>query len=368
MIPMNPPHIEASIARCRVILSLTALLAIFLDPTRPMVSDWISLASGRFTIDAHVLTLMGAHLLYSVVTYWGIERRRFSPLRLAAATTWIDVFFGAAIAFWTEGATSPFYPFFAFAVLVAGFRAGLRHTLVVMGASVLLYLCLILVSAPGSANFYIMRPVYLAITGYLVGYLGQQRLDLQEELRQLEASAERSRIARDLHDGFVQSLAGIDLRIESSRLSLQKGQQAEALSELTDLQRGVSREYDRLRAYMRSLAGVEVTPTSGRAAAKTELAVNAHVSGSLELIDHVLQIAREGVSNVRRHAQATSAKIAISSADSQVSMLIEDDGIGLPDDATPWSIASRVEDLGGQIQVSRELRQGTRFAITLPRR
>jgi len=33
-----------------------------------------------------------------------------------------------------------------------------------------------------------MRPVYLGITGYLVGYLGQQRLELQEQMRQLEGA------------------------------------------------------------------------------------------------------------------------------------------------------------------------------------
>ena len=95
----------------------------------------------------------------------------------------MDVLFGAVIALVTEGANSPFYVFFAFAVLVAAFRAGLRLALLVTATSALLYLGLILVSHPWGLTFYIMRPAYIVITGYLVGYLGEQRLVLEAKLR-----------------------------------------------------------------------------------------------------------------------------------------------------------------------------------------
>src|SRR5438445_4714381 len=106
-----------------------------------------------------------------------------------------------------------------------------------------------------------MRPVYLAITGYLVGYLGEQRLTLESRVRDLEAAAERERIARSLHDGYVQALAGVNLRLETCRALLGRNRPQDALSEITDLQTGVAREYDAVRTYLRSLAGIDQVPT-----------------------------------------------------------------------------------------------------------
>src|SRR5262249_61328366 len=103
-----------------------------------------------------------------------VERGLATASRVATVSTGADVLFGAAIALVTEGANSPFYVFFAFAVLATGFRSGLRPTLLVTGASVALYLSLILVSRPEGVSFYVMRPAYLGITGYLVRYLADR--------------------------------------------------------------------------------------------------------------------------------------------------------------------------------------------------
>ena len=120
MIDRNVPHIEYSIARCRLVLSLVAVVAVFIDPTEPLLSRWIPLTSGHFAIDPYVLLLLGAHLTYSLTVYAGMTQRWFAAAPIGARTLWIDVAFGAAIAFVTEGVTSPFYPFFAFAVIERG--------------------------------------------------------------------------------------------------------------------------------------------------------------------------------------------------------------------------------------------------------
>lgn len=362
----NPPKIEDRIARCRLILSAVAMGAVFADPTEPFVSDWFPLVSGGFTIDPHVMLVMGFHFLYSVLVYLAVLRL-WLPLGLIVAwTPWMDVLLGGAIAFVTEGATSPFYPFFAFAVVVAGFRSGLRQAMLVTAASVALYVGMIIISAPGSLNVYIMRPAYLAIVGYLVGYLGQQRIELQEEIQQLESAAQRHRIARDLHDGFAQALAGINLRIEGCRRLLRSGGTEDVMSDLTDLQLSVHREYDELRSYMQSLAGVPPSPASAGLQRRTRVALDVRVEGSMDLVDHVLQIAREGLSNVRRHAEADSARIEVRPEDSRVRISIDDDGVGLRKQSAPWSIVSRVRELDGEIQVTADERPGSHLLILLP--
>lgn len=362
----NPPKIEDRIARCRLILSTVAMGAVFADPTEPFVSGWFPLVSGSFQIDSHVMLVMGLHLLYSVFVYLALQRT-WLPINLIVAwTPWIDVLLSAVIALVTEGATSPFYPFFVFAAVVAGFRSGLRQAMLITAASVVLYVGMILISAPGSLNVYIMRPAYLAIVGYLVGYLGQQRIDLQEEIQQLEAAAQRHRIARDLHDGFAQALAGINLRIEGCRRLLRRGGTDDALSELTDLQLSVHREYDELRSYMQSLAGVPPSPAVATEPRGTRFALDLRVEGSVDLVDHVLQIAREGLSNVRRHAAADSARIDVRVEDARVRISIDDDGVGLRSHSAPWSIVSRVKELGGQIQVTADEKPGSHLLILLP--
>jgi len=362
----NSPLIEDRIARCRLMLSVIALAAVFADPTEPFVSGWLPIVSGRFIIDPYVFGVLVTHLAYSIAVYLATTRAWLPSAVLTTLTTYADVLLGALIALMTEGATSPFYPFFAFAVVVAGFRSGLRRAMQVTAASVVLYLGMIVISAPGSVNVYIMRPAYLAIVGYLVGYLGQMRIEMQEEIQRLEAAEQRHRIARDLHDGFAQALAGITLRIETCRRLLLRDDTAHAQAELTGLQSSVNREYDELRAYMSSLAGVVPSPIASASSPGARITLSASVEGSIELIDHVLQIAREGLSNVRRHSAAASARIQVTAEGGDVRISIEDDGVGLRGQSEPWSIASRVKELGGRIAVEGQRDPGSRLLVVLP--
>jgi signal transduction histidine kinase len=317
-------------------------------------------------MDPRLFAAMAAYVVYSTMIYVALRRGWSLSRAFLSRTVWADVLFGVAIATMTEGVTGPSYPFFAFAVVTSGMRGGLRHAMLVTAINLALYVCLIGISVHGSADVFIMRPVYLAITGYLVGYLWQQRLELQEQMRELEIAEQRHRIARELHDGYAQALAGINLRLEGSRRLLQTQATADALIDLTDLQESVKREYDDLRRYARSLAGVEMTPTLGHDDHGTRLRMTAEVSGSLDLVDHVLGIAREGVSNVRRHARARTATIAIRADESAVHIEIEDDGIGFGKHVTPWSIASRVKEIGGHVEMGGDDRAGARLTITLP--
>jgi signal transduction histidine kinase len=359
------PSIEKSIARCRLILSVSGLIAVFVDPTEAILTPWVD-QTGWFAISRYTLIVFGLHLLYSLTLYGLLSSRLPARKRIIDLTTWADVAFGAAIAFFTEGASSPFHVFFVFAVVEVGLRAGFRRTLVVTAASVALYLSLIVVSEPGAENFYIMRPVYLAIVGYLVAYLGQQRLNLEAEIRALAEADQRNRIARDLHDGWAQALAGINVQIETSRQLLLRGQAEQAAEHLSRLRISVNREYDDLRAYMRSLAGVNERRPVASPTNNTQFVVKAELKGSGPFVDHVLQIVREAVSNTLRHARARSASVHVRTAQDHITISVDDDGVGFQRaDERPWSIASRVRELGGRLDVFPRER-GAHFLITLP--
>ena len=360
-------HMEPSIARCRLLLSVIALIAVYVDPTEPTLMPWLNLTGGRFTIDRHVLGVMGGHLLYSSLIYYVLVRGLIPPPRLANITTWADVAFGAVIVAFTEGTSSPFWAYFVFAVIASGAHGGFRRSLAVTVVSVGIYLSLILFAWSGETNVYIVRPVYLAVVGYLTAYLGRERLGLQDEVHRLEAARERNRIARALHDGCVQTVGAVTLTLEGVKELLRMGRAAEAATRLTELQASMDREYDELRSYVRQLAEVEPSERQDEQTRDTRVEVQAEFGGSPAMVENVLSIVREAVANVRRHARAQQAAVSVRAADGQVVIKVDDDGVGFTDpDRLPWSMSSRVNEAGGLIEVARDERPGAHLRLALP--
>ena len=325
-------QIERDIARCRVILSIAAPFAVYLDPTEPTL--FFQLTGGLFLIDPYALAVLVLHLIYSVTVYFIVSRPAVSLNRVAVLSMTADVLFGAAVALVTEGTNSPYYIFFLFAVLAAGLRGRRRTALIVTSASLAVYLALILVSRPEGLGFYVTRAVYLAITGYLVAALGRQRHILETGFHGL---------ARSLHDGYAQALAGINLRLETLSRAAAAGRQARTLEELTELQDSVKREYDDLRAYVRSLAGLDATPSRRGDEHDPVPACAPRSRARSPVIEHAMQIAMEGARNVAPACSGSrSACITVSPARRRRRHRHRRRRGGiLPDDEPPWSIASR---------------------------
>jgi signal transduction histidine kinase len=325
--------LDLNIARVRIFLSLAAMLSLYIDPTT---------GGGLFHLTGLVLPLLLTHLAYSIFLYIAL-RHCWTPVALATPAIALDLFFAAAVAFLTEGETSPSYIFFVFAIVAAGVRPGSRATIIATASSVVLYLA-VTTLANGVSDRNVMRAVYLAIAGYLIGALGQQR-------RLFESRAERRSIARSLHDGYVQALAGMNLRLQACRELLQRGEPARVMTELSELQVGVAREYDQVRAYIRSLAGL-AAPKRPPAAADLTVHLNATFSGRGLVAEHLLQIMLEGLRNARRHGRATRLELTLATSPEAQLLTIGDDGAGFDDpDTPPWAIASRVAEMGGNITI-----------------
>ena len=352
----NLVRIERAIAQCRLILSVAGPLTVYLDPTEPTL---VRLVGGTaFYIHPYALGVMMLHLAYSTATYAALGRGWVTPGKVAVVSTWGDVLFGTAVALMTEGHNSPFFLYFAFAVLAAGLRGTFRTALMVTATSVALYLGLVLVARPAGLGFYVMRGIYMGITGYLVGFLGRQRVILESNLTGL---------VRSLHDGYAQALAGVNLRVGTCRELLRRGEGDEAFAELTDLQVGVTREYDDLRAYIRSLLGLDPTSVPSAAPDETRFSVRAQFDAALPTVEHALQIMMEGARNVGRHARANSAVITVTPTDEKVVIRIDDDGVGFAADASiPWSIASRAAELGGHVRIGSNGGSGGHVIVELP--
>jgi len=108
-------------------------------------------------------------------------------------------------------------------------------------------------------------------------------------------------------------------------------------------------------------------PPNAGAASRLASTVQAEFAGSGALVEHVLNIMLEGVRNVRRHAFARSAIIAVRGGRTQLQIAVDDDGVGVTAGThPPWSILVACRTARGRIRLSGEGGSGAHLAVVLP--
>ena len=212
-----------------------------------------------------------------------------------------------------------------------------------------------------------------------------------EHLRQLAAHAdsikesERKRIAREIHDDLGQNL--LVLRIDASMLAARtKARQIRLHERAADTVRHIDGCIKSVRQIINNLrpnvldlglsAAVEwqVGEFERRTGLQCELIDD---SDDLAIHEEVatgfLRILQESLSNIVRHAHATSARVVLRSTDGAFSMTISDNGIGLPQSGRhrPGSfgligIEERVRLFGGSCTVSSAQGGGAVIAVSVP--
>jgi signal transduction histidine kinase len=216
-----------------------------------------------------------------------------------------------------------------------------------------------------------------------------ENLQLMEKSQALAILEERNRIAMDLHDSFIQTLATVDVRLEVSRRILERDTRA-GLEEMRRISQMVKSEYLELRRYMNKLRSYEpeiikleelLEAFVKRFREDHGLPVDMKINGSRgplaeSLRNELLQIVREGLTNVVRHARATKATLTVDVEEDEVRIRIEDDGQGMPtqngdraDAVTrPWTILQRTQKLAGNLEVDSVPGEGTRISVSIPLR
>ncbi|PWU20935.1 MAG: hypothetical protein C5B48_11850 [Candidatus Rokuibacteriota bacterium] len=169
---------ERLIALMRLVLASGALAVIWLDPTQP-AKHW------KVAYTAFVL-----YVLYSAVVF-KMVRSRPRPW-LPITTQVLDLAWIPPVLYFTEGANTPFFPFFVIFTLSAGMRWGLWGSWAVTIYSLIVYGWLLFVETPTPLNLNndLMRLGYLLIVGALGGYLAEYRRQREAELRMLQTIAE----------------------------------------------------------------------------------------------------------------------------------------------------------------------------------
>jgi signal transduction histidine kinase len=216
-----------------------------------------------------------------------------------------------------------------------------------------------------------------------------------ERLQQVTTQDERMRLARELHDGVLQSLMAAVLQLETVSRLIETDPNA-AKVRLSDVQRMIGQEQRELRAWTERLdSAVPLLSTTGadlaaalgtlrqrlsmRWGLRVELTVAIRGTVSRVLGDEICRIVQEALNNVGRHARAGVAHVSIRLGRGPYPMRIAvaDNGCGFPfrgrfdlADLTtrqigPKSLRERVASLGGELILTSEL-SGSRLEISLP--
>jgi len=169
---------DRMIAGMRFVLALSALLIIWLDPVEP---DRLA----PVTYAALVL-----YTLYSAVLGGLVRRPGESVNRFLAKSHWVDVASYTVLVALSSGTNSIFFFGFFFAITTSSFRFGYKTGLRVTAVSALSFTAVSLATASLTPQFelnrFLLRPIDLAVIGYMISYWGGSQVKLSSRLALLK--------------------------------------------------------------------------------------------------------------------------------------------------------------------------------------
>jgi PAS domain S-box-containing protein len=222
------------------------------------------------------------------------------------------------------------------------------------------------------------RRIFL-ITGVDISARKRMEEEIRASRARIVSAADnaRRRLERDLHDGAQQRLVALSVLlrlaksklgeddVEPTQLLTQAGDElALALEELRELARGI---------HPAILTDRGLGPALEALVARTPLPVSLHVPPEAALPAAVEAAAyfvvAEGLTNVVKYSQATSAAVDVALHDGAMSVAVTDDGLGGADPGAGSGLrglADRVESLDGSLSVGPGPHGGTCVRATIP--
>jgi two-component system, NarL family, sensor histidine kinase DegS len=219
-------------------------------------------------------------------------------------------------------------------------------------------------------------------------------LYLQRRLQSRSAVVERTRISRELHDGVIQSLIGVEMQLEVTRRQAEGQVPPSVTNELAHIQRIIGQEVLNVRDLMQLLKPMDVDAARlveylasvvdqfrQRTGIKASFACGVD---EIDLSPHVCRevagIVQEALANVRKHAEATSVLVRLDTDDGDWRVTIDDNGRGLDFEGYlspaeveaqrrgPVLIRERARSIDGRLGIHSHPGFGTKLEITIPRK
>jgi signal transduction histidine kinase len=210
---------------------------------------------------------------------------------------------------------------------------------------------------------------------------------LHEQVQRLAIVDERQRIGKDLHDGIIQSLYAVSLSLEDVP-DLMAAEPGEASARVDRAIEALNASIRDIRNFIFGLRPELVEQgglVAGLATLTNEFRLNTLIDAEFEpdglpaaepdpeVRAELLQIAREALSNVARHARASSVEIRLCGDAGGLELSVRDNGRGfdpsaqLPDGHLGLAnMAARAGDLGGRLEVRTKPGGGTDIIVRVP--
>ncbi|HEY8497763.1 MAG TPA: sensor histidine kinase [Limnochordales bacterium] len=211
-----------------------------------------------------------------------------------------------------------------------------------------------------------------------------------EEVRRMRAILEeRDRIARELHDGVIQSLYALGLGLENAAYLMDRGAAGEARSALGEMVARVNEIIQDVRGYIMDLrlpGETGLTLAQKLRAVVNEASRVYHLPISLEMgaideqalspaaANELSQIVKEAVSNAARHGQPRRIQVGVHpGVDGELVVYVQDDGRGFDPaalgQARGWGLSNmrkRAAILGGELDIDSRPGEGTTVMVRVP--
>ncbi len=205
----------------------------------------------------------------------------------------------------------------------------------------------------------------------------------EDNARRLSLAHERTVIARELHDSLAQALSYLKIQVTRLNRALAKDDKKTLEDVSKELQEGLSSAYRQLRELLTTfrlkvdgpglLGALQMSVK--QLSDQTEM--NIQLKYQLESLPltpneeiHLLQIVREATQNALHHSQGQRVDIHIERRQNKVSVLIDDDGVGIPDSPEKMNhyglaiMQERSKNLGGQVTITNRTEGGTRVEFS----
>jgi PAS domain S-box-containing protein len=224
------------------------------------------------------------------------------------------------------------------------------------------------------------KPSIIAV----VRNIGERKPMEREVLRRIEL--EQERIGRDLHDCICQLLVATKFRSALLAKKLREENLPWAMEEVNlieqslsqtivqtrDLAKGLNPVQLESNGLVRALADLaEFITSTGSVNCRCQISATTKIPGG-DVARHLYRITQEAVQNALKHGQARNISIILSEDAANLSLVVADDGVGLPDNYGDSSgsglpnMMARAAMIGGRLILKRGAQGGCAAKVILP--
>jgi signal transduction histidine kinase len=216
---------------------------------------------------------------------------------------------------------------------------------------------------------------------------------LLRRLRSRVGAIERARVARELHDGVIQSLIGLEMKVQVLRRQA-GGVSAPIAGELARIQEELRQEVLNVRELMEQMKPIDLDPKHlpeyladvvdrfrrGTGISAMFVCDFEEVNLAPGVCRELARIVQEALVNVRKHSSASNVLVRLTAEDGLWKLIVDDDGGGFAFSGRynhreldairkgPMVIKERVRSIGGELSIESVPGRGARLEISIPQK